>query len=109
MRTEIAEACERAEARINSEDFETAISDAIADLMTLAYERDIDAANVIVRGVAHAVAAYMESATDMEADAIVNEFLFPFTGERQFAEYIAEQAIVLSGKAGRVHVPAWGA
>jgi tRNA threonylcarbamoyladenosine modification (KEOPS) complex Cgi121 subunit len=108
MKDEISEAVARAEDRINSDDLETAISDAIADLATLAYEREIGFAEAVVSGVAHALAAYMEGEEPDTADEHLNEMLFPFTGERQLADYIAERAIVRSGQAGKVFIPEWG-
>lgn len=108
MHNEIREACERALDSLNTEPIETAISDRIADLATLAYEKDLNVADVIVQGCAHALAIYIEGESDDNAAFALNEFLFPFTGERQFAEYIAEKALVLAGAAGRVQIPEWG-
>jgi hypothetical protein len=106
--TEIATACERAKAMLNTEDLGTAISDAIADLLILAHEKDSDLlGTVITRGIAHFAATYIEPMDDQDAEDWLHDELFPLTGERQFAAYAADQAITLAGKDGRVDAPEW--
>jgi hypothetical protein len=89
-------------------DLQTQIMDAIANLLTLAHEREISTADVVTKGAAHWLATYMEQRDPDVAYDWMNATLFPWTGERQFAEYIAGEAITLSGHEGRVNAPEWG-
>lgn len=92
----------------NDDDHRDAVSDLIANVAIYAHEHELPLADLVVRGLAHYAAAYMEPMEPDEADDWLRENLFPFTGERDFAEYIADQAITLSGKAGRIESPEWG-
>jgi hypothetical protein len=93
---------------VDDNELDTQVADAIANLLILCHERQIGTADVVVRGAAHYAATYMEGMEPDEAQAWLSESLFPWTGEREFAEYIADRAIVLSGHAGRVATPEWG-
>lgn len=105
---EIARCAEGARATLSSEPIDVAISDAITNLLILATEEKLDTAEAVVRGAAAWLATYMEGMEPDDAFAWLSDALFPWTGEREFAEYVADQAIVKSGHAGRVATPEWG-
>lgn len=111
MITETQRAVHKAEAMIqlvDKNELEAQVVDAIANLLILCHEREVDTADVVVRGAAHYAATYVEGMEPDAAYAWLHDALFPWTGERQFAEYIADRAIVLSGHAGQVGTPEWG-
>ena len=92
----------------DNEELATHISDGIANLLILAQESEVGIADAMTTGAAHFCATYMEGMDPDEAGEWLNAVLFPLTGDRQFAEYIADQAIVLSGHDGRIKSPEWG-
>lgn len=92
----------------DNEELSMHISDGIANLLILAQESEVGIADALTTGAAHFCATYMEGMDPNEASAWLSAVLFPLTGERQFAEYIADSAIVLSGHQGRVESPEWG-
>lgn len=113
MNTETTEIAARTEERLSdfvksSEDLETRITDAICNLLILAQERDVNIGTVLTRGAGHFAASYIEPLTGEDAEQWLSDELFPLTGEREFAEYVADEAIVLSGKKGSIDAPEWG-
>ena len=93
---------------VSGEDTKTYIMDAIANLLILGQEEEVNIADCITDGVAHFCATYMEGMEPQQAEEWLNAALFPFTGDRQFAEYIADRAIVLAGFGGKFETPEWG-
>ena len=111
MSDEVTTNCRIARAMLacgDNNDLATQIADAIANLLTLAHEEGLNPAEAVTKGAAHWAATYIEFEDDHAAEEWLSNALFPFTGERQFAEYIAERAIILAGKDFRVSVPEWG-
>lgn len=111
MRDEIRTSVRIAEEMLTHTDeneIETRISDAIADLLVLCHEREINGADVVVSAIAHFAASYIEDMDSDEAQEWLYKELFPYTGTREFAEYCADRAIVLSGHSGKVATPEWG-
>lgn len=96
------------EAMKSDSDPNVAISDGIANLLILAHESDMNVGELVQRGAAHYLATYMEPMEDKDVEQWLSATLFPWTGDNQFAWYVAQEAIVLSGKQGRVTIPEWG-
>ena len=80
------------------DDLQTAVSDAIANLLILAHERDIDVAGAWYKGAAHYVATYLEPLDADDAADWLQDNLFPFSGEESADYYIGRDALVLAGK-----------
>jgi hypothetical protein len=79
-------------------DPQTAVSDAIANLLILAHEQDLDVAGAWYRGAAHYCATYIEPLTSEDAADWLQDHLFPFSGEESADHYIGGDACVLAGK-----------
>jgi hypothetical protein len=83
-------------------DRQTAVSDAIANLLILAHEQDLDVAGAWYRGAANYVATYIEPLSEDDAADWMHDNLFPFSGERSADHYIGREACVLAGKSGDI-------
>lgn len=89
-------------------DPQTAVMDAIANLLIFAHENDLDVAGAVVDGVAHYCATYMEPMDADEAEGWLHDALFPFSGDHDIEHYIGRQAITFAGHAGKFGPPEFG-
>lgn len=92
----------------SDDDLQTRISDAFANLLILGQENEVPLADALVKGMAHFCATYIEGMDSDDAYEWLNTTLFPFTGEREFVAYVADDAIVLAGLKGSIEAPEWG-